>query len=172
MVAVIDLLGLTRDLEGEFQSRLQGSSAHNADAAFSIEMGKTVVGFAAKAGELRIVAEKQRIHRPLPRWVLTRLYMGYYSGEDVLAMGPIPWDRSDGKTPDNRRLDNNALELPRPEAALFTALFPKLWPCARPDPDVWPWVIGREHPKYQGEQKKTARMKAQIDALRFPWIGR
>ena len=29
-----------------------------------------------------------------------------------------------------------------------------------------------EHAHYQGEEHKTDEMKAQIDALRFPWIGR
>jgi hypothetical protein len=33
-------------------------------------------------------------------------------------------------------------------------------------------VIGREHPRYQGEDRKTPEMKARIDALRFPWLGR
>lgn len=170
MAAIVDLLGLTRDLEKEFQSRLRGSPAHDVPAALSIEMDKQVVGFVTNGKALRIVPEKQRLHRLMPRWVLTRLYLGYYSGEDILAMGPIPWDRSNGKTPDNEKLDNKALELPKTEAALFAALFPKLWPCAWPDPDVWPWVIGQEHPKYQGEDSKPPQMKAKIDALRFPWL--
>jgi len=97
--------------------------------------------------------------------------MGYYSGEDVLAMGPIPYDRSDGKTADDPNLDLKELHLPKKEAPLFKALFPKMWPVSWPDPDVWPWVIGKEHPRYQNEELKTAEMKAQIDALRFPWIG-
>jgi RNA polymerase sigma factor (sigma-70 family) len=172
MVAIIDLVGLTSDMESEFQRRQHASSAHNVAAAFSIEMSGQTTGFVARAGRLKIVAEKQRIHRPLPRWVATRLYTGFYSGEDVLAMGPIPWDRSNGKTPDDRKLDNKAFELPEAEAVLFAALFPKLWPCAWPDPDVWPWVIGQKHPRYQGEERKTPRMKAKIDALRFPWLER
>ncbi|MCK4624425.1 MAG: sigma-70 family RNA polymerase sigma factor [Phycisphaerae bacterium] len=168
MVAIIDLAGLAKNLEGEFQSRLRNSAF---TAAFSIEMGGATVGFMAKAGRLEIVTGKQKVHRLLPRWVTTRLFTGYYSGEDVLAMGPIPWDRSDGRTPDDVKLDNKPLDMPEAEAALFAALFPKLWPVSWPDPDVWPWVIGKEHPRYQGEQNKTPEMKAQIDALRFPWIG-
>jgi len=46
-----------------------------------------------------------------------------------------------------------------------------MWPVSWPDPDVWPWAIGEEHPQYQDEELKTPEMKAQIDALRFPWIG-
>ncbi len=168
MVAVIDMEGLTKNLESEFQSRLRDSSL---EAAFSIEMGGQIVGFVAKAGRLEIVAKKQKVHRPLPRWVTTRLYTGYYSGKDVLSMGPIPCDRSDGRTPDDVKLDNKPLEMPEAEEALLSALFPKLWPVSWPDPDVWPWVIGKEHPQYQNEQNKTPEIKAQIDALRFPWVG-
>lgn len=171
MVAIMDLVGLTRDLGSEFESRLRNSAAQNNEAAFSIEMSGTIVGFVVDSGRLGIVERRQKVHRVLPRWVVTRLYMGYYSGEDVLVMGPIPYDRSDGKTPDDQDLDMTPLSLPDNEAALFNALFPKLWPCSTPDPDVWPWVIGEPHPQYQGEEHKTPEMKAQIDALRFPWIG-
>ena len=86
-------------------------------------------------------------------------------------MGPIPWDRSDGKTPDKLELDNQPIDLPESEAVLFAALFPKLWPVSWPDPDVWPWVIGKEHPRYQHEEAKTREMKALIDSLQFPWLG-
>jgi RNA polymerase sigma factor (sigma-70 family) len=171
MVAIIDLVGLTKELKSEFQSRLRSCAAQSIKAAFSIEMSGTTVGFVAENGRLKIVSEKERIHRVLPRWIVTRLYVGYYSGEEVLAMGPIPYDRSDGKTPDDAKLDMKELHLPRKEAALFKALFPKMWPVSWPDPDVWPWVIGEEHPQYQAEELKTPEMKAQIDALRFPWIG-
>jgi RNA polymerase sigma factor (sigma-70 family) len=171
MVAIIDLIGLTQDLQGEFQSRLMASPAHNIDADFSIEMGGETVGFIVNSGRAEIIAQKQKIHRILPRWVVTRLYMGYYSGEDILNMGPIPYDRSDGKTPDDPNLDMKELHLPESEAELFKALFPKLWPCSCPDDDVWKWVMEEEGPKYQHEDLKTPEMKAQIDALRFPWIG-
>lgn len=63
------------------------------------------------------------------------------------------------------------LRLPDAEAELFRILFPKLWPCAWPDPDVWPWIVGEPHPRYQGEERKSPAMRAQIDALRFPWVG-
>jgi RNA polymerase sigma factor (sigma-70 family) len=171
MVAIINLVGLTQDLQGEFQSRLDASPAHNVDGRFSIEMSGTTVGFVVNSGRVEVVTQKQKVHRILPRWVVTRLYMGYYSGEDVLAMGPIPYDRSDGKNPDDPDLDMKELHLPENEAALFKALFPKMWPCSCPDPDVWPWVIGAEGPRYQHEDLKTPEMKALIDALRFPWIG-
>ena len=172
MVAVIDLVGLTRDLEDAFGSRLRNSAAATAKAAFSLEMGGATVGFVADSGRLEIVERKRKVHRVLPRWVVTRLYTGYYSGEDVLAMGAIPCDRSDGKTPDSPGLDMTPLNLPDSEAALFRALFPKLWPTSSPDPDVWPWVLGQPHPRYQNEGRKTPEMKARIDALRFAWLGR
>jgi len=171
MVAIIDLALLTQYLQDEFQSRLQSPLPHDTQAAFSMEMSGTNVGFIVENGRLKVVTEKQRVHRPLPRWIVTRLYVGYYSGEEVLNMGPIPYDRSDGKTPDDPKLDMKELHLPKKEAALFRALFPKMWPCSWPDPDVWPWVIGEQHPRYQNEELKTDEMKAQIDALRFPWIG-
>ena len=171
MVVIIDLVGLTQSLQGEFQSRLSTLFASECAIGFSIEMDGEVVGFRVQRGRVEIVAQKQRVHRVLPRWVVTRLYVGYYSGEDVLAMGPIPHDRSDGKTPDDPALDMVTLQLPHNEAALFKALFPKLWPCSMPDPDVWPWVIGEEYPHYQHEESKTPEMKMVIDALRFPWIG-
>ena len=169
MVAIIDLVGLTQDLQDEFQLRLNASPAHGMDGCLSIEMSGTTVGFVVNSGHVEIVTQKQKVHRVLPRWVVTRLYIGYYSGEDVLAMGPIPYDRSDGKNPDDPDLDMKELHLPEDEAALFKALFPKLWPCSTPDPEVWPWAMGEEHPQYR--DFVTPEMKAQIDALRFPWIG-
>ena len=171
MVAIIDLVGLTQKLQGEFQGRLNASPAHGMDGGLSIEMSGATVGFVIQSGRVQVVPQKQKVHRVLPRWIVTRLYLGYYSGEDVLAMGPIPYDRSDGKTPDDSDLDMKELHLPEKEATLFRALFPKLWPCSSPDPDVWPWVIGEKGPRYQHEDLKTREMKAQIDALRFPWLG-
>jgi len=171
MVAIIDLVALTQNLQGEFQGRLNASPAHNVDGRFSIEMSGTAVGFVVKSGRVEIVTQKQKVHWILPRWVVTRLYMGYYSIEDVFAIGSIPYDRSDGKNPDDPDLDMKELHLPKNEAALFKALFPKMWPCSCPDPDVWHWVIGIEGPRYQHEELKTPEMKAQIDSLRFPWIG-
>ena len=171
MVAILDLAALFRALQGEFQDRLSSSLARDIDAGFSIEMGDMTAGFRATAGSLQIVTRKQPVHRVLPRWLVTRLVVGYYSAEDVLAMGPIPTDRSDGKTPDDPELDMVPLQLPAGEAALFKALFPKLWPCSMADPDVRPWVVGEEHPRYQFEERKTPEMKAKIDTLRFPWIG-
>jgi RNA polymerase sigma factor (sigma-70 family) len=171
MAAIVDLIGLTQDLHGEFQSRIDGSSIHRTDGAFSIEMGGTTVGFVVRSGQVEIVTRKQKVHRVLPRWVVTRLYVGYYSGEDVLRMGPIPYDRSDGRAPDDPDLDMKELRLPEKEAMLFKALFPKLWPCSMPDPDVWPWVIGKEYTRYRHGDEEPVERKAQIDALRLPWIG-
>jgi len=171
MVAVIDLPMLSQQLHSEFQRRLDGSSARGRDTSLSIEMGGAIVGFVLKGGRLEVVQRKQPVHRVLPRWITTRLYMGYYSGKDVLTMGPLPWDRADGKTPDDLSRDMQPLDLPEAEGHLFEALFPRLWPCAMPDPDVWPWVLGKDYPRYQNEQAKTPDMKGQIDSLRFPWLG-
>jgi len=171
MAAILDLAALTEGLKPEFETRLNASAACRLSGRFSIELAGTVAGFVAENGQVKVVTQKQSIHRVLPRWVLTRLYMGYYSGEDVLAMGALPCDRSDGKTPDDLNLDMQPLQFPEIESELFKALFPKLWPCATPDPDVWPWVIGKAHPRYQHAEAKSDRMKAEIDALRLPWIG-
>ena len=143
MVCILDLAGLTRQLERDFQDRLTHSAAREVKAAFSLEMNGELVGFEAENGKLRLVQLRQGVHRYLPRWVVTRLYMGYYSGEEVLAMGPLPWDRSDGIVPDDLQLDNSPLTLPEAERALFCALFPKLWPTSWPDTDVWAWLLGR-----------------------------
>jgi len=167
LAAIIDLVTLTETLAAEFQRR--GMAETTVKAGFSLEMDGQVVAFNMTKGTLEIGVEAQKIHRVLPRWLTTRLYMGYYSGQEVLEMGPIPWDRSDGKTPDNPGLDMKPITLPEPAAALFSRLFPKLWPSSVPDPDVWPWVIGLEHPRYQGAVK-TEEMKAQIDSLDFPWL--
>jgi hypothetical protein len=72
-------------------------------------------------------------------------------------------------SPDDPKLDMKPLELPKAEAALFEALFPKLWPTSLPDPDVWPWVIGQEYPRYR-DVPMSAETKTTIDALRFPWL--
>lgn len=171
MVAIVDLGALAGALKDEFQSRLKASPAFHTEGAFSIAMQGVTVGFSVAGGKVEISNQKQGVHARLPRWAVTRLFMGYYAGEDLLEMGPIPCDRSDGKTPDDPELDMQELALPESESALFRALFPKLWPCATPDPDVWRWVIGEEGPHYQHEEAKTAEMKARIDALRFPWVG-
>ncbi len=168
MVAILDLVGLSRELEAEFAARASGKEP----AAFSIEAGAEVVGFSLQKDRLAIGDGKQEVHRAIPHWLATRLYMGYCSGEELLSMGPIPWDRSDGRTPDRPDLDMRPFELPKPEAQLFRALFPKMWPTSTPDPDVWPWVIGKDGPLYQGEDRKTPEMKKAIDRLRFPWLER
>ena len=167
MVAIVDLPGLTVDLAEALERRARGCD----DAALSIEVGGETVGFTLRSGRLAVGSDVQKVHVKLPKWVTTRLYLGYHSGEDVLGMGPIPGDRSDGMTPDDPSKDMKPLDLPGAEASLFKALFPSLWPSAMPDPDVWPWVIGEKHPMYQHEDEKTPEMKAEIDALRFPWVG-
>lgn len=172
MVAIVDLAALTEQIADEFRSRIEASGAGRTDAGLSIEMCGQTVGFVVRSGRLEIVNRKQKVHRVLPRWVVTRLYVGYYSGEDLLTMGPIPDDRSDGHRPDNPDFDMHRLELPDAQAGLFRTLFPKTWPVSWPDPDVWPWVIGQTHPRYQHEDGKTPEMKAAIDSLRFPWLGR
>ncbi len=169
MAAIVDFPLLISQLEPELSRRLpQGTPLP--DAAFSLELSGQIVGFEAKAGTLRLLYRRQHHHRRLPRWVLTRLVMGYYSGSDVLSMGPLPWDRSDGKNPDDRSLDMRPLELPEAEAELFARLFPKLWPCGSPDPDVWPWINGNEAPRYRNGNE-ALDVRGRIDALRFPWVG-
>jgi hypothetical protein len=172
MVRIIDFEALGLELADEFRWRFTGSPVRGNEASLSIEMDGATIGFRAADGELDVTTDRQKTHRRLPRWVATRLVTGFYSGADVLAMGPIPWDRSDGKTPDDAEMDNRPLELGEPEADLLKVLFPKLWPSSWPDPDVWPWVIGHPHPQYQHEEGKTPEMKAAIDALHFPWLGR
>jgi hypothetical protein len=169
MVAILDLVTLTKTLGEEFQRRVGGWHPQSEKAALSIEMDGHVVAFVMKNGALEIGATAQRTHRVLPRWLATRLYMGYHSGQEVLEMGRIPWDRSDGRRPDKPEDDMKPVALPEPEARLFSMLFPKLWPSSVPDPDVWPWLVGLEHPRYQGAVK-TEEMKAQIDGLSFPWL--
>jgi hypothetical protein len=169
MVAIIDLAALGEQLRDEYRARIAASAV--ADAALSIETAGETVGFVAKAGRLDVVAHKRKVHRILPRWLVTRLVMGYHSGQDALAMGPVPFDRSDGVSPDDAKLDMKPLELPEAEAALFAALFPKMWPTSLPDPDVWPWVIGQEYPRHRNVPI-SEEMKAAIDALRFPWLDR
>lgn len=170
MVAILDLVRLTEALPEEFQRRVRRLHGLGKDIEFSFEMGEQTVAFSLRDGELRVTRENQKVHLTLPRWLVTRLYMGYYSGQDVLEMGPVPWDRSDGKQADDAEKDMKPVTLPEPQAALFAALFPKLWPSSVPDPDVAPWVIGEKHPQYQNEDKKTPESKAQIDALAFPWL--
>lgn len=172
MVLILDLPGLSRQLESEFQARLARSPVGHSEAAFSLQLDGRTVSFCARGGRLSIGDQAQEIHRQLPRWVLTRLFVGYYSGEEVLAMGPIPWDRSDGIVPDNLELDNVPLTLPPPEAMLFAALFPKLWPCSWPDMDVWSWLLGEEHPDYyfSSQNLLSDADKARIQLLRFPWL--
>jgi len=167
MIAIIDFPALTEQLRDEYQARIAASPV--TDAALSIEMAGETVGFVAKAGKLDVATRKRKIHRVLPRWLVTRLVIGYHSGRDALAMGPIPRDRSDGRTPDDAKLDMKPLELPEAEAALFEALFPKMWPTSLPDPDVWPWVLGHEYPRYRNVPLSD-ETKARIDALRFPWL--
>ena len=76
-----------------------------------MEETKTLVeqsraGDLAAFGRLATSGDSQKVHVKLPKWVTTRLYVGYHSGEDVLRMGPIPWDRADGHHPDEPDLDN------------------------------------------------------------------
>ena len=174
MACILDLPRLMQLLETEFRSRLAASEARDATAAFSLDVQGEIVGFVAEAGELRIVQTRQAIHRYLPHWIMTRLCVGFYGGADVLAMGPLPWDRGDGMVPDDLQLDNSALTLPQAEAALLSALFPKLWPSAWPDTDVWAWILGQQHPPYYfgHDAFLSDSDKKRIDILRFPWLDR
>ena len=91
MACIIDLTELSQQLHREFTSRLQRSGAP--PAALSIGMGEETVSFDWDGSGLAIDSKPAPTHRPLPRWVTTRLYMGYYSGADVLALGGLPGPR-------------------------------------------------------------------------------
>lgn len=160
MVAIIDFRGLADELRQLFARRAYRSLGIG-EATLSIEMDGETVGFRNKDGSLVVDDATARVHRRLPRWVVTRLIMGYYSGAEVRTMGALAED--DGRP-------GESLSLPANEASLFDALFPKLWPSSLPDPDVWPWVIGEPHPRYQHEEAKSIGMRAKIDGLRFPWL--
>ncbi len=165
MVAVTDFFGLTKELEGEFNKRLGldgGNAVPQQDllgAAFSLGIGEETVSFAVSKGGLSIGNRKLDRRIDLPRWAATRLYTGYYSGEELLSMGPLSADNT------------GCTELPESENRLFSRLFPKLWPCSMPDPDVWPWVIGEPHRKYRHGDNEPKALKEKINELRFPWIG-
>ena len=163
---------MTAQLEPEFQLRLNGSRHANLSAAFSLELDGQVAGFRSRAGQVQILSEPQAVHRRLPRWVLTRLYLGYYAGQEVLEMGGLPWDRSDGMVPDDLELDNTPLTLPEAEAALFATLFPKLWPTSWPDTDVWAWILGQKHPRYYFNHRRVLKQPARdkIEYSPFPWL--
>lgn len=184
MVAVTDFYGLTKELESEFRQRLgagcdgvmpsRWSGCGSAEATVSLEVDGEIVSFSTAGGRLSIGQERQRCHVVLPRWAATRLYTGYYSGEELLSMGPLPVDQGgsegqdDGASKVHTAVD---VRLPEPEASLFAVLFPKLWPCSMPDPDVWPWVIGEPHPTYRHGDDEPLELRTKIDQLRLPWIG-
>ncbi|MEW6756177.1 MAG: sigma-70 family RNA polymerase sigma factor, partial [Candidatus Latescibacterota bacterium] len=172
MVAILDLAGLTRDLEDEFRRRWESAGRPGAGAALSLASGGQVAGFATDGHELRVVDEPQAVHCALPHWVTVRLYVGYYSGADVLAMQPLAWGPYDEAPAGDPTATGGWLGLPPAEQALLTALFPALWPVSWPDPDVWPWVVGQEHPRYQHGEAKDAQMRDRIDGLELPWMGR
>jgi RNA polymerase sigma factor (sigma-70 family) len=90
LVAIIDLVTLTETLAAEFQRRATGLAETTAKAGFSLEMDGQVVAFVMTKGTLEIGVEAQKIHQVLPMWLTTRLYMGYYSGQEILEMGAIP----------------------------------------------------------------------------------
>lgn len=177
MVAITDFFRLTKELEDEFNRRLgigrEGTvRGHRlAEISFSLEVSGEIVSFSTAGGALSIGQERCERHLVLPRWAATRLYTGYYSGEDLLSIGALPADLSDGESTQNRTEDLLEVTLPEPEASLLAYLFPKLWPCSMPDPDVWPWVIGEPHQRYRHGDEEPPELKAKIDRLRLPWIG-
>jgi RNA polymerase sigma factor (sigma-70 family) len=199
VVAVTDFLGLTKELEDEFNRRLgisresigregirreatapgrrfaetSGSvgTPVSAEESFSLEVNGEIVSFSTTCGGLSIGQERCERHLVLPTWAATRLYTGYYSGEDLLSIGTLPGNLADIEGMQNAAEDLFEVALPEPEASLFIRLFPKLWPCSMPDPDVWPWVIGEPHQRYRHGDEEPAELKARIDELRLPWIG-
>lgn len=175
MACILDLGLLVEQLAAEMERRFAASPAAEGEADLSIEMDGQVVGFRTRDGRLEIVHHELPIHRRLPRWVVTRLVLGYWSGRDVLEMGPLAWDRSDGIVADDIDMDQTPLTLPEEEALLLESLFPKLWPTAWPDPDVWAWLIGEPVPDYYFPRKGRTldpKTRATISRLRWPWLGR
>jgi hypothetical protein len=175
MVGILDFERLTVELADEFRRRL-GVTDMRSPAKLSLEMSGKTVGFVWDGDVLAIDDAAQKAHLVLPRWAMTRLYTGYYSGADILSMRRISPDIDYANVleyADESAADSSAYNalLPVYEAMMFRSLFPKLWPCSMPDPDVWPWVTGDPHPAYQHEADKTTEMKARIDNLQFPWIG-
>ena len=175
MVGILDFERLTVELADEFRRRL-GVTGMRSPAKLSLEMSGKTVGFVWDGDVLAIDDTAQKAPLVLPRWAMTRLYTGYYSGADILSMRQISPDIDYANVleyADKSAADSSAYNasLPVHEAMMFRSLFPKLWPCSMPDPDVWPWVTGDPHPSYQHEADKTPEMKVRIDSLQFPWIG-
>jgi len=141
------------------------------EASFSLEVDGEVVSFSTAGGALSIGRERCERNLVLPRWAATRLYTGYYSGEELLSIGTLPANLSDGGSTQDTAEGVIEVALPELEASLFVRLFPKLWPCSMPDPDVWPWVIGKPYQEYRHGDEEPAELKAKIDELRLPWIG-
>lgn len=177
MVAVTGFFGLAKELEGEFSRRLgirhEGTARGReaAEASFSLEVAGEIVSLSTAGGALSIGQERQKCHLVLPRWAATRLYTGYYSGEELLSIGALPADLSYNGSTQGIAEDLIEIAVPEPESSLFMRLFPKLWPCSMPDPDVWPWVIGEPYQKYRHGGEEPPELKAKIDELRLPWIG-
>ena len=139
-VAILDLLKLSRALKREFQARLK--AAGRLSGAFSLQMEDEVVSFKVAEGKVTLGSKKQRAHLKLPRWIVTRTYMAYYSGEDALQRVGV------GLSARARRL--------------FCALFPSLWPCSIPDFNFWfPEREWRDHP---------AKKRREIESIHWPWL--
>jgi len=105
-------------------------------------MEDEVVSFEVAEGKVRLGSKKQRAHLKLPRWIVTRTYMGYYSGEDALQ--------------------RVGAGLSARASQLFCSLFPRLWPCSIPDFNFWfPEREWRDHP---------AKKRREIESIHWPWL--
>jgi hypothetical protein len=105
-------------------------------------MEDEVVSFGVADGKVSLGSRKLRAHLELPRWIATRTYTGYYSGEDAL-------DRSGGTLTTRAR-------------RLFCALFPRLWPCSIPDFNFWfPQKEWRDHPP---------KKRREMTSIHWPWL--
>ena len=139
-VAILDLLKLSRALKKEFQARLQ--VAGQPAGRFSLQMEDEIVSFEVVEGKVTLGKKKQRTHVELPRWIVTRTYMGYSSGEDALQ--------------------RVGARLPARARRLFCALFPRLWPCSIPDFNFWfPEKEWRAH---------SAKKRREIASIHWPWL--
>jgi len=146
-VTILDLLKLSKALRKEFQNRLK--AAGRLSGGFSLQMEDEVVSFEVAEGKVKLGTKKQRAHLDLPRWIVTRTYVGYYSGEEVQDKGLQPLGRGGARLPARVR-------------KLFCALFRRLWPSSIPDFNFWfPEKEWRNHPP---------KKRREIARIRWPWL--
>ena len=139
-VAILSLSALTRALRKGLCARL--AAAGGPSGSFSLQMEDEVVSFAVAGGKITLGTRKHRTHLELPRWVVTRMYVGYYGAGEALQ-------RAGARVP--ARVER-----------LLKALFPPLWPCSIPDFNFWlPGRQRRDHPPSKRQE---------IERICWPWL--